>query len=137
MWDEFEFNVLHRTLSYDEVMKRIEELLQGPHLSQTPHGVCTSCLEDTEFLAGDGIPRTYSSPTSIVPVEVENIHVRALEQQYPSQRSTLFQQMEGASKKEKKELYHKIKALTKEQNIPWTMTILPPIKILSPKKHDG
>ena len=118
MWDEFEYDVLHETLSYDEVMKRIKELLQGPHLSQTTHGVCTSCLEDTDFIAGDGIPRTYREG-SIVPVEVENINVQALEHQYPSQRSTLFQQMEGASPQEKKELYQEITQLTKVQRIPW------------------
>lgn len=134
MWDEFEYDVLNQTLSYDEVMKRIKELLQGPNLPQTTHGVCTSCLEDTEFIAGDGIPRTYRKETSIVPAEVEDIHVRALEQQYPSQRSTLFQQMEGKSKRKKNQLYNEIKALTKEREIPWTITILPPMSILPPIK---
>ena len=125
MWDEFEYDVLHQTLSYDDVMKRIKELLQGPHLSQTTHGVCTSCIEDTDFLAGDGIPRTYRERTSIVPIEVENINVRALEQQYPSKRSELFQQMEGKSKREKKQIYQNIKQLSKEREVPWTIKILP------------
>lgn len=130
MWDEFEYDVLQGKLSYDDIMKRIKEMLQGPNISQTPHGVCTSCIEDTDFLAGDGIPRTYRERTSIVPIEVENINVRALEQQYPSKRSELFQQMEGKSKREKKQIYQDIKQLSKEREVPWT------IKILPTKKND-
>lgn len=67
-WDDFVDNV-QQGISYTDAVHAVNAMLTVPTPTHSPFGV--SVLDDTKFIKGDGIHRTYSNNhTTIVPDQV-------------------------------------------------------------------